>query len=137
MENQFDELYKSKYMSISYDSGLHILKNSWLKRNIPDDIAKEELYNWVKYFEKLNPSFLITNLTGGYLIVPEMQEWMAHFLHPIVSKVIKKWAFVMHSDIFSSLSVQMAVDVISELGFEQKYFDMNDEEAAMSWLRSN
>lgn len=124
-------------MSISYNSELKILKNNWLQRNIPDDIAKEELYNWVKYFEKLKPTYLITNLTGGYLIVPEMQEWMAHFLHPIVSKVIKKWAFVMHSDIFSSLSVQMAVDVIPDLGFEQKYFDQNDEVAVIAWLKSS
>ena len=124
-------------MSISYNSELKILKNNWLQRNIPDDIAKEELYNWVKYFEKLKPTYLITNLTGGYLIVPEMQEWMAHFLHPIVSKVIKKWAFVMHSDIFSSLPVQMAVDVIPDLGFEQKYFDQNDEVAVIAWLKSS
>jgi len=124
-------------MSILYDSEFNILKNDWLKRNIPDDIAKEELYNWVEYFNKVKPTYLITNLSGAFLIVPEMQEWMAHFLHPIVSKVIKKWAFVMHSDIFSALSVQMAVEVIPDLGFEEKYFDQNDEEAVFSWFKAS
>ncbi len=134
MEKNFVELFKSEIMSIDYDLERDILRNAWLRRTIPDELAKSELENWVIYYHQTKPKYLITNLSGGFIIAPHMQEWMAHYLHPIVSKTVKKWAFILHSDIFSALSVQMAVEIIDELGFEKKFFDQNDDIEVMEWL---
>ncbi len=132
--SKFNLISRSEFMLIEYAPDYDILKNSWLKRSIADEIAKEELFKWVEIFKPIKPKYLLTDMTGGFIILPDMQEWMAHYLHPIVSPYITKWAFLLHSDVFSSVSVQMTVEVIQDLGFEREFFDMNDEEEAISWL---
>ncbi len=70
-----------------------------------------------------------------YTVVPEIQSWIDNNINkkPVDSGV-KRLAFVLGADIFSSISVQQANEAKNIQPIDIKYF--KNEISAMEWITS-
>jgi len=129
------EKYRSSRLVIAYNKEYDILRNQWLTFDILDEDMEYEMQEWMNVYEIVKATNIVTDNNINYIILPKMQKWMSAFLFPkIVDLGAKKWAFVVGTDIFSSISVeQMATELeFSEQIYKQQFFE--DEAEAIEWV---
>ncbi len=91
----------------------------------------------MKVFDKYSPQYILTDNRAEYIILPDMQEWMAGLLFPkIIVKGTKRWAFLIGSDLFTTISIEQMTTEIEVPNIETKYIQQffDDETDAMLWL---
>jgi len=131
----YTEMYRSDRLVIAYSKGKDIIRNQWLMQDMPDEDMKFEMQQWMNVYEQVKASRIITDNTVGYVIVPEMQEWMAPFLFPkIINIAARRWAFIVGTEIFSAISVeQMATEIeTNEHIYQQHFFETEDK--GVAWI---
>ncbi len=131
----FTSLYSSNLLEIFYDEASGILKNTWKTTLISMEEVQTEMAAWMQKFEEKKPKLLLTNNQIGQILLPEIQAWIGGFLFPKITNLgIQRWAIVLSSDLFSSISVeQMLDDNQPKDAFAQRMFEMNEKEA-IEWL---
>ncbi len=131
----FTSLYSSNLLEIFYDEASGILKNTWKTTLISMEEIQKEMKILMQKFEEKKPKLLLTNNQIGQILLPEIQAWIGGFLFPKITNLgIQRWAIVLSSDLFSSISVeQMLDDNQPKDAFAQRMFEMNEKEA-IEWL---
>lgn len=129
------ELFKNDYVSIRLDQENSYIIEEFLSKTeeMNDDEFKKVMKTFVSFVEQYKPKGeIINSVNMGYVIVPEMQEWMNETIFPKVLNIFKKAAFVVSKDIFAQTSVEQTMDEDTGQGFETRYFD--DEDKAIKWI---
>lgn len=134
-----EKIYESPLQEIYHDSENSILKNVWKKEDMEFEMTKNEMEKWMEFFNKHNPTRLLTDNQIGQVLIPEIQAWVGGFLFPdIVEKGVMKWAIVSSDEIFSRVSVEQMFDEVENTEkdeFQQLFFKADDEEKALNWLK--
>ena len=134
-----EKIYESPRQEIYLDSENSILKNVWKKEDMEFEMTKNEMEKWMEFFNKHNPTRLLTDNQIGQVLVPEIQAWVGGLLFPdIVEKGVMKWAVVSSDEIFARVSVEQMFDEVENTEkdeFQQLFFKADDEEKALNWLK--
>lgn len=131
------EVYRSKYQIIWFDDDNSIIINKLTEQTVDfeEDIYKEEILAYTAILKKYRPIYVLTDLIDyDYPIVPNLQDWHAQTVFPVVDEIgIKKAAMVLPQDVFSQISAQQTLDTSYEdYHFAIEYFE--DISKAQAWL---
>ncbi|GEM_PF-1966571 len=136
----FEQIYQSSLQILFFNREHSILKKQWTAKstNISFDELKFESQQWALLFEKLRPTFMLTdNRIANQILQPEYQLWLVHFLFPrVIIWGVKKWAIVQGDDIFAQVGAEQLVHEsqrsFPESDFSQRFFF--DEVQAINWF---
>ncbi len=104
-----------------------------------DELLRQEV---TKCFELICTTgcrrVLDNSVKVNYPILPELQEWVAVYMHQIANQgCLKKYAIVMPEDMIAELSNEQIMDEVSQVQQSEKILDIgnfsNDSEA-LEWL---
>ncbi len=127
------EVYKGKKLLVNYNQEAQLMDTVWLK-DITDDIYTESIYAYADCVKKYEPHGILIDFSlGNYTVTPDKQNWTNQLLDEIYKGYgkLKKVAFVVSEDLFTTISVEQMVDDIT-YQFESVYF--KDRTEAMEWL---
>jgi len=131
----YTEKYRSNNLIIAYNSEKDIIRNQWLSSEISDDDMKYEMQQWMNVYEKIKAAHIVTDNKVNYIILPDMQIWMAPFLFPkIIDLGAKRWAFIIGSDLFAAVSVEQMATEIENKGVVYKQMFFEDEDEGVKWI---
>jgi hypothetical protein len=123
-----------------YYRGEYIAKEDWIQQSWTGYVTAQEVieatkqimdtFNGVKYSKVLNDS------SKGAGAWEEANEWLAqHWMPKAIADGLRKFAFVVSEDIFSSLSSEDLVTKVPGTGFEMRTFQNTAQ--AEAWLKAN
>ena len=131
------ELYKSKFIEISFDGAKKNIINKWfsITEQMSDEEYKAEMLKFVDLAKENKPTYhLINSLEFRYAITIEMQEWTNVTIFPQLIEVgVKKIAFLVSSEIVAQMAIEQTLDESNASAFQVKYFDK--EADACAWFK--
>lgn len=133
------EVFKSKFLTVSYNPKNQILKAVWdpATQQMTDTDFQENIQTGIwKNIEHYKPiGFIGDTRQFLFIIAPELQEWYGTSISSIFGKYTKKIAMIMSQDFISQLSVEQTIEEDNQSGFVTKY--VSSETEALIWLRVN
>ena len=131
------ELYKSKFIEITFDRANKNIKNKWfpITEQMSDEEYKSEMLKFADLAKEYKPTYhLIHSLDFKYTITIEMQEWTNFTIFPQLIEVgVKKIAFLVSSEIVAQMAIEQTLDESNASAFQVKYFDK--EVDACAWFK--
>ena len=127
--------YKSKFQSIEYNAEKKLVIQKWTSesKNLNEERFKEEMFKLKEFFENKQPEkVFIDHRDFKYPVVPALQEWINNNVNTKLAELKTKTAFLVSSDLFTSVSVQQTLDEASGKEMTKKFFE--DENKAKKWL---
>lgn len=128
-------LRSSKFIDIEFDSIKKMYKITWKSttEDMTDEEFKEEMLAYSNFFDLGGHHVLHDMVNMNFSIVPELQEWLDKNINTKGVKAgVQNAAFILSSDIFSSVSVQQTNEELNAKKIPMQYFD--DEAEAKKWL---
>ena len=131
-------LYKSIYREIFYHPDKKMIEMIFFveSESYTDEEFKKETLILTQHFEKKEANLFYINMVNfSYIIVPEMQTWLAKTIQPILLKAeVTKFAIISSKQVFTKVSVKQTLTKFTEVNnfFETKYFVSEDD--TMKWL---
>jgi len=133
------EIFKSKFLTVSYNPKNQILKAVWdpATQQMTDADFRENIQEGVwKNIEHYKPiGFIGDTRQFLFIIAPELQEWYGANISSVFGRYTKKIAMIMSQDFISQLSVEQTIEEDNQSGFVTKY--VSSETEALIWLRVN
>lgn len=132
------KLLETKFIDIEYHKENMLYKLIWKSEteNMSDEEFKEIMTAYASFFDRGGKYVLHDMIKMNYAIPPETQEWLDSYVNKKgVEAGIEKAAFVLSTNIFSSVSVQQTNDEMNAKKLPIQYFD--NEEKAKDWLFAN
>lgn len=130
------EVYKSKYLTIIYDSEKQLIAEVFNKAT--EDMTKEdykaEMLELLEIIKKYRPQNALVNLIDlMFPIEPEIQQWQKENVFDKGNELgLNKAAILLSRDLFTQVSIEQSLEEADDGELENKYFD--NEEEAMQWL---
>ncbi len=130
------QVYKSKYLEIFYHPDKKMIESVYTpeSENYTDDKYKKEVEILSECIANNDVNVAFSNITEfKYVVVPEIQEWIAETFFPVLVKSgIRKIAMLTSESVFSQVSVEQTMAEAENVPFETRYFKNKQE--AMDWL---
>jgi len=130
------EIAKTCYAVHYLDEELSLLEQLWTNPNetMTTEDYKSDMLNYLTFVEQYQiRRALINTQQFGYIISPEMQEWVDKTIAVRTNKIVKNIAFVLPHDIFEQISIQQTMDEKEGSRYVQVAYFKNDTEA-FDWL---
>lgn len=130
------EIHRSNLQVIHYEaesSFMRIIVSSNTEY-IGDDCFQEAQLKILALSEEYLPTRMLINLQDLlYTIPPEMQEWTAKEIIPMLIELcVKRLAYIIPDEFYAQLSVEQLVSEIPALNFVTAFF--MEEKTAIEWL---
>lgn len=128
-------LRESSFIDIKFDETKKVFQLTWKPEteNMDEDDFKNEMIEYSKFFDLDGEHVLHRMEDMKYTIAPDLQKWLDDNINKKgIDKGIKNAAFIVSTDLFTSVSVQQANESLNAQKIPMQYFD--DEDKALKWL---
>jgi hypothetical protein len=126
-------LYQKPYLTLEYDEPQKCVIQHW-KGFATSEQFREGIQKTVEFFEKKNPSRLISDTKDFAVVKKEDTDWVATQATPnLIKHGLKFMAFVLPTSAFTQISVNNFKSKASDI-LQIQYFD--DLGRAKDWLTS-
>lgn len=130
-------LFQNEIVKVEFDEEQSLFKHTWNDKTAKiDNETYQSLVTLVtKHLNDLPEVHyhLVDTSEFAFIIIPELQEWVANLVFPIVeAKKGKKLAFLISKELFPQISIEQFTDENPYESFQIAYF--KTEEEALEWL---
>ncbi len=129
-------LSTSPFVDIEFCQTTKIMKLTWKSKtkDMNNHIFKEEMLKYVKLFE-MKPKYILQQMENmNFPVEPDLQDWINKEINHKAHQIgIIKVAFIVSSEIVSSISVEQTMDDFDDKKLIVKYFE--NETEALNWLK--
>lgn len=129
------EKYQSKIQSIEYFVNENLLIQTWNKgsNNATDSEFISEMLHLADYINQTKPKKLLVDMREfNFPVAPEQQDWVNKNVNKLLVEHQTKTAFVVSSDLFTSISVEQTLNDNEGKKVFRKFFD--NYQNAKDWL---
>lgn len=131
-----EQIYTSNTWIIYWHTSskcLHFVFQEYTKE-LTEEEYLEELKKFIEITNQYKPKTVFADTREFYFtIVPHIQEYINENILALYVKIgLEKHAILVSPDIFTAVSVEQTMDENQEGGFENRYFE--SEEEVKSWL---
>ena len=130
------EVYSSDYMKLFVHEQYSLLEEVWFEtsRGMTNDDFKQEMLFILKIIKTNNVKYHLVDLESFlFVLTLDLQKWiLKNFIIPSVRHSLEKTAFVVSDDLFSQMSIELAVEEDSKGSFKREYF--TNKAKAFHWL---
>ncbi len=130
-------LVQNEIVKVEFDEAKSLFKHTWNDKtsDLDDELYKSLVLMVNQEIEKMQEIHfhLIDTSQFLFIILPEVQEWVASIVFPMsASRKAKKMAFLISQDLFAQISIEQFTEENTIHSFEIKYF--KTEKDALEWL---
>ncbi|MEA2041240.1 MAG: STAS/SEC14 domain-containing protein [Bacteroidota bacterium] len=131
------EIYKSKFTTLSYHEDLNLMEQKWhnINNEMTDEDYKTEMKIFLSKFHEDTDRFIVDTQNIDMLINTDLQKWLGEMTAPKLVNKVKKAAFLVSSDIFLDISIEQANASNPLTEIKTEYFDNALE--AIKWVASD
>ncbi len=130
------EIHRSNLQVIHYQAEISLMRIivSPNTEYIGDESFQEAQRKILSLSRRYLPTRMLINLQDLlYTIPPEMQEWTAKEIVPMLIKLcVRRLAYIIPNEFYAQLSVEQLVSEIQDLNFATAFFI--EEKVAIEWL---
>lgn len=137
-----ETLFKDNYIYIKHDKTNQFLHTIWFTdADMQEETYLNVLRNYLRYVRLTNAkNVLIDACASTYTVPPVLQETINQEIYiPAFEAGVRKLAFLVSSDFYTQLSLEVLVDDTEALqevnSLQQQFFE--DEQVALDWLLQN
>ncbi|MDD4964241.1 MAG: hypothetical protein PHI11_10030 [Gallionella sp.] len=131
------EVYKSRYLHITYFAGQQLLEATWLSetKRMDTEECKQEFLMYLDAVRKQRPKGIVVDTQNMlFTLCPNVQDWINQTIFPPLLRVgVNKTAFVTSNDFFAQLSTKQ---VLMEMEGLKRIEYFNNKDAARKWVLS-
>ena len=131
-------IFENKYSVIGFEKEYSLITVEMLPATEDMTVAEFKDYGlkFLEIMEKYRPEKELYNtLKMKFLVVPEIQKWIAENINNKVGAIIKKVATIMPAEFFANVSIEQTLDESDAKAVAQKFFD--NVQDARKWLLEN
>ena len=129
------ELLNTDYVEVIYHNDLNIGEVIW-KRSTTLQEYKSVFDVLLKYSEKREVPYFLSDITNQGITTPEKRQWFEKEMLPkAINRGLKKSAVVTDASIFKKYYLNVLLKTTAKFGLELKLFGTRDE--AIMWLLKN
>lgn len=132
-------VYESHYLSLILHEKENVMESRWhYSDQMSVETYKKEILHQAEYIRKHGvKGVLIDTSNFLFTITPELQEWTASHIIPLVATSnVRKNAFLTSPDLFTQLSIEQTMDEVADEDspIKAQYFSQHEPEKAIAWL---
>lgn len=131
-----EEVLNLKFAKHYYDKEHKFLEQVWENESeeMENEDFKSAMLAYVGLYSKYDINYvLVDSRKMGFVVTPELQDWVNMNVLSALIPYVKKIAFLMPSDIFEQVAIQQAMEEQKdELPIQAKYFDSDED--AKNWI---
>ncbi len=128
-----EEIYKSEYVTISYDKEAKVVFTVWLNYNFTSDNYRDVWDRCIAFFKENEVLYFLSDIINQKVVTPEDRKWFEdNIIQQAIDTGLKKGAIILGANPFKRYYFNNIMKKIG--GTELPFKAFKNKEAAYKWF---